>query len=184
MSSPDTPERDLVDELLTVEGPTGVDRIRPRLMAQTASVVRRRRTVRRLAVVVALAGCYLAGIATVQVFRGFPARPSEAVAEMSEVLQEGPSPAEPPRQREREVPAPAEEKEPAVAQTEFDAIRLAGDRRLHEEGDPLAALRDYSRALDHASAEDLALSYEEDSFLLAALKLARIEENQDDNDGT
>ncbi len=61
---------------------------------------------------------------------------------------------------------------------------LAGDRHLHEKGDPLAALRDYSRALDHASAEELAISYEEDSFLLAALKLARIEENRNENDGT
>ena len=65
MSSPDTPERDFVDNLLTARGPTVGDRVHRRVLAQTMSVVRRRRTVRRLGLAAGLAGCYLAGVASV-----------------------------------------------------------------------------------------------------------------------
>jgi len=184
MSSADTPERDPVDELLTVGRPADVDRIRPRIMAQTMSVLHRRRLARRLAAIAALAGCYLAGMATTQALREFSGQPGGSVVRT--IAPGQPAPRPPDRLRERELGPPGrlEAGESAIAQADFNSIWRAGDRHLHEKGDVLAALDDYVQALDRATAEELTVSYEDDSFLLAALKLARIEENRNENDGT
>jgi hypothetical protein len=50
------------------------------------------------------------------------------------------------------------------------------DRYLHEKGDVALALRYYTRALNTASNEQQAISVEEDSWLLMALKTSRMKE--------
>ena len=192
MSSPDTPERDSVDELLTVKGPTSVDRIRSRLLAETTSVIRRRRFVRRLGVVAALTGCYLAGIATTRPWNSFPVQPGGSVVEQGVIPKDGleervrPTPRHPESPRPRDEP-PARRpsrRDAALARADFDKIRRVSDRYLYEKGDIAVALHYYSRALNQATPEERAISVEKDSWLLMALKQSRIEEDQEDDRDT
>jgi hypothetical protein len=193
MTVPNVPEDDPVEDLLRMDGPKGADLLRARLLARTTSAVRRRRCLRRVAVVAALAGCYLAGMATTLACRSLSAPSAASVVE----------PRTPENQRgergERRGPVrdtpqcPRTEHDPrahgsdaqhGVAGTEFDAIRRAGDRFFVEQGDVLRALDCYARALDRASPEELAISADEDNWLLMALKLERIEENRNVDRGT
>lgn len=192
MSPQNSPERDPVDELLAAETPTGLDRIRSRLLAETTSVIRRRRSVRRLGVVVALAGCYLAGIATTRPWNSLAARPAGSVAEQRVIPKEGPAERVSPTPR-REEPPPAPNKWPAprpprgdktLARADFDQIRQVSDRYLYEKGDVAVALHYYSRALNQATPDERAISPEEDSWLLMALKQSRIEEDRKDDGET
>ena len=66
-------------------------------------------------------------------------------------------------------------------QAGFEEIRRVSDRLLHDQGDVSAALQFYSRALDQASTDQMAVSVDEDSWLLMALKSARMKEKQDED---
>jgi hypothetical protein len=192
MTSPDFSEPDHVDELLTGKHAPDAARVRPALLARTTSLVRRRRLVRRLGLLAALAGCYLAGITTVQGWRSFSAGPRASAVEQNVLPADEPrqpSPAtlresQPPETRPHWLPLRPEEIDSVIARADFDEIRQTGDRLLNEKGDLLAALHCYASALDRASADELAISAEKDSFLMAAIKLDRIKENRHDDPGT
>jgi len=192
MSSPDALEPDLVDKLLNVEGPRGTERIRPRLLAETTSVVRRRRIVRRLGLMAALAGCYLAGVATADGWRGASAQPDGSLVQRriasEDSAPEGVRPTPKPTQslgirRQRPVQRSGRPRA-APAPADFEHIRRVSDRYLYEQGDIATALHYYTRALDRASPAEREVSVEKDSWLLIALKEARKEENQNEDRGT
>jgi len=190
MSQPNVPEHDFVDELLSIEGPAGVDRMRVPLLAQTTSVVRRRRLVRRLGVVAALAGCYLAGLLTTWGMAARGGKPGP-IRRDAPVVRQPVAPDETPREAVPSVPesSPSREARPlrpasapgqrgtAVARADFEQIRRVSDRYLREQGDLVTALHYYRRALKQASTEERAISVEKDSWLLMALKQAHIEED-------
>jgi hypothetical protein len=191
MTVPNVPEDDLVDSLLSIDGPTRADRVRARLLARTTSAVRRRWWVRRLGAVAALAACYLAGLATTQACRSLLAPSATSIVQEKPLEnQRGErdrSATESPQSPGTEHGRPAygsDGRPAAVAGTEFDAIRRAGDRFFEQQGDVLGALDCYARALDRASPEELAISVDEDNWLLMALKLDRIEENRNVDRGT
>jgi hypothetical protein len=187
MSSPDASEPnrpDLVDELLSAGDPAGTDRIRSALLGQTSLVLRRRRRVRRLGVIAALAACYLGGMATVQAWKGFPTRSETSVAgeeiapdiKPPEQIQPAPKPAESPRPRKQQAVPRTNKASSAVAQADFEQIRRLSDRYLYEDGDIAKALYYGTRALRRATPEELDVCVEEDSWILMALKLARKKE--------
>jgi len=188
MTRSNVPEDDLVDELLHVEGPTGVDRTRLPLLAETTSVVRRRRMARRLGVVAALAGCYLAGLLTTWAVAARGGKPGP-IRRDAPVVRQWAAPEETPQKAVPSVPesSPSRDARPrrpapgprgtAVARADFEHIRRVSDRYLHEQGDLVTALHYYRRALKEASTEERAISVEKDSWLLMALKQARIEED-------
>jgi hypothetical protein len=169
MSSTDSPESDSVEILLGSRRRVSDDGLRQNLLGQTSGVVRRRRRVRRAISWAALAGCYLAGVATTQLweFPGDPGAPEVAVQPEDHRIE---SPAD------REIA----ENFPLIP-ANFENIRRVSDRYLHEEGDMTRALRCYGQALDKATPRERTILSEEDSWLLKAIKLARIEEAKRDN---
>lgn len=192
MSQPDLPDDDLVGDLLNIEGPTDVDRLRLPLLTRTARVVRRRRVIRRLGLAAGLAGCYLAGIVTVWGWVAASIPRDSTVIEQHAAPEakpdEGSLPA-PERPRSPEVPRPrpaqlGDGRQVVAARADFGQIRRVSDRYLYEEGDIVKALHYYTRALDQASPEEREISPETDSWLLMALKEARKKERSDENGGT
>ncbi len=169
MSSTNRPESDSVEALLDARRPVPDDGFRRNLLGQTTGVVRRRRTVRRAVFSVALAGCYLAGIATTQLWQ-LPAEPGGGGVAVDSVDRQGKSAAE--RDIVKDYP---------LVPANFANIRRVSDRYLNEEGDLTHAVRCYGQALDRATPEELATLSDEDSWLLRAIKLARIEEAKHDN---
>ncbi len=186
MSFPDPSEPDPLDELLRVQRPEGARPIGPELLARTKLLVGRRKTVRRLGMVAALAVCYLAGAATVWGWRGPPAQPDGSVVRQTDVPGQGPNESIGVLSRRPQTPRPKARSRstPQLARAGFDEIRRLSDRYLYEEGDILAALRYGVRALDRATPEESEISVERDSWLLMALKEARKRENQNDRGGT
>jgi len=162
----DTPEPDPLAELLArPDLPADGAALRQALRERTTRWLRRRQRRRLLAAVVALAGCYLAGLATLGVPRP-PARPAE------------------PAPRRAEAP-------PSAVDLEWHALegpgrraeryRAAGDRYL-EEADPEGAVRCYGASLDEASEAERAISAG-DNWLLMAIKEARQKEKDDAKKG-
>ncbi len=189
MSSPDTFEGDgdPVDALLSAGRCSGTDdRLRQAVLGRTIGVVRRRRRLKRVALGAALLGCYLVGVATTQLSRSPTGRTVGPLAQQ----RGGPrASAQPTPRPSRVVPQPQADL-PAgrcngriakVRQADFDDIRRLSDRYLEREGNVTLALRYYARALNTASAEQRAISVEEDSWLLMALKQARLKEIRHDN---
>ena len=193
MSSPDIHENDPLGRLLTVGDAPESASTRRRVLSATLSVVRRRRLARRVGLVTALAAVYVAGIAThlawvgrsgasdVPLVRQGPAheeptgKPPGGQARPLPVRPESPTTSEHP------VPSAKERKDRAVASADFDRIRTVGDRYLHQRHDLAGALHFYARALDRASQDQQAISISaDDSWLLMALKQARIEQEQND----
>jgi hypothetical protein len=169
MSSTNQPESDSVETLLGARRPVPDGGLRQSLLGQTSGVVCRRRRVRRVLFSVALAGCYLAGVATTQLWK-LPAEPGAGEVAVQPADREAESPIE------REVA-----KDFPLVPANFENIRRVSDRYLYEEGDLARALRCYGRALDRATPQERTVLSEEDSWLLKAIKLARIEETKHDN---
>jgi hypothetical protein len=162
------------------------------VLAQTTRVLRRRRRVRRITFVVALLGCYAAGMGTMRLCTNGSGERALVIKEkesgiskptLVERTPEGPLPPNPqlltaalvPVDQDPDAPATVLEQVAAVSKDgQAGLYRLAGDRYFEEAGDVQAALRCYRRALDSASADDLAIS-ENDNWLLIELKKARLE---------
>jgi hypothetical protein len=197
MSDTPEPENDRIDDLLMTGARPATDVAwRQALFLRTTGVLRRRRWARRAGFAAALVGCYLAGLATMQL--GLPsAPPAERPAELSrasgtegrenpprEPLPVAPSGAAQDSRQLASVPAGVLERwAPAVSEEQpAQLYRRIGDRYLKEEADVQAALRCYTQALENSSAADLA-SAPEDDFLLMALKDARKKEQRHANDG-
>jgi hypothetical protein len=151
--------------------------LREAVERESGRVLRRRRLLRRTRWAGALAACYAAGLATMWLF-------SQAVRlPQPEVVEHVP----------RNTVAPPNEVDPyrsgppdllerwalqASGERRVDLYRRAGDGFLERE-DVLAALRCYRQALDGASASDLAIRADTDTWLLMSLKMSRHKENPD-----
>ena len=181
MSSPDESRPDFVDGLLAVARPPVDDSLRRAVLARTTAVIHRRRRAKRSALAVALAACYLAGIATARPWR-FSAQPVAGSTPTEDVVPEDAagralvaSPSNPAATEREAKPGllgprhgPA-----ALKPAGYDHIRRVADRYLFDEGDISLATRYYSRALKLASADQRAVSIDNDSWLLMALKQAQ-----------
>jgi hypothetical protein len=170
----DTPEHDPLDELLAPPGPVDAAALRQSLLAATARRLTRRRRLRRAALAAALAACYAAGLLTTRLLTpAVPARDASAPVVAAQKDPPAPAPV-----------AEAPDAAPAEGRAERAAVlRQAGDRYLNEQGDPEAALRCYSRALDEGTEGDAKFS-PDDNWLLMAIKNAREKEARHaNNDG-
>ena len=176
MSTPENPESDPLDALVGASASLPEDdRLRRSVLARTTGVIRRRRRIRRFSITVALAGCYLAGAATVQLWRAGAPTPDRSVARDEKV----------PADDERQTPLIDRTEQPggqtvASAASPYEVYRRVSDRCLTQQGDLSLALRYYCRALETASPEERAISAE-DSWLLMALKDLDTKENRDEN---
>ena len=177
MSDPAGFVPDPLDGLLQPPAPGEAgDGLLLRLLQQTTRVLRRRRRLRIVALAAALAACFVAGALTVYCFGP---RQMERVV----VVEKSPAPEAPPPRVPVPPPAPPASAV-ALEWQAFDAdkprpdlYREAGDRYLHEDGDPASAVRCYSQSLDGASDRDLAVSPDDD-YLLMVVKQARLKEKE------
>lgn len=183
----DIGDDDFESFLVPSRPPARNEALRRSLLVRTTRALRLERRLRRLKLVVALAGCYAAGLATM-----WFSIPSHATADAVQVAEHAPGL---PRESAPQVP-----QQPTDAATEDESVvpasvleqwasivaprersklyRRAGDRYLEESGDMESAVRCYSRSLDHAAPEDLAISLDQDNWLIMALKEARQKERK------
>jgi hypothetical protein len=151
---------DPCDFLTPTPQPSDPTELRQRLLTRTLTALRRRRWLRRAGFAAALAACYAAGALTTLWLR--PVTPAPAVVR-----------GEPAPQPHNEKP---EADRPAVPDKVVPQLVKAADHALATDGDPLAALRGYTKAIDEGGADALAISTD-DSFLMMAIKKAREKEN-------
>jgi hypothetical protein len=161
MNDPGNFQPDFFDAALRCEARTDGDTpLREAALRQTLGVLRRRRRMRKCLWALSLAGCYVAGLATMEL------RPTAAPATQTPpdavaiVKQDAPPPA--PKIVAKLTPA--------------EAARQEADRCLLELGDVKEAIRQYNRYLKLAPAQQLAISPEHDSWLLMAMKDAKLKE--------
>jgi hypothetical protein len=155
-----------VDELLGAVGtPSTNEALRQRVLADTVGVLRRRRRTARATMALALAGCYLAGVATVTLVRPsaaegqFAERSTSKDSVTSEVV------GEPAAQSPKIAIRPPVTKH----RTRFESLRDLGDQNLLDRRDPEAATRCYRMALRYATADDRAWAATEGTWLLRAV---------------
>jgi hypothetical protein len=133
-----------------------------RIFGRTLGVLRRRRWLRRAGWAISLAACFAAGVTVTLAMQ--PA-PKTLIVTVRETVT--PTPA----------PAPEADRPSVVAESDRPRVlRQAGDHLLADDN-PLAALGCYTRALD-ADSDDLTISTD-DSWLLLAIKDARLKEKRD-----
>jgi hypothetical protein len=166
----DTPERDPLEELLAPPRPADAEALRQSILAATTRRLRRRRWLRRGALAAALAACFAAGMLTMRLLA--PAAPAADGIAQSDGRPEQEAPSAP----GNEAPAPPPRDRDVAA-----VLLQAGDRYLNEEGDPEAALRCYTKALNAVSDGDARFS-PDDNWLLMAIKTAREKEARHAND--
>jgi len=146
------------------------DRLRAAVFAQTVGVLRGRRRLKRCALAAGLLGCYLAGVATMGVFRAGQERDRlPATADNSQHAA--------PHRRHVSA-SPKEQQVAAKKPSGFESWRRIGDHYLHESGDISLALAGYSEAINLASDEERRISPGQDNWLLMALKDARSKEKR------
>jgi len=170
----DYSQLDPCDELLVPKPAEASDALRSQVLARTKRVLRVRRWTRRFAVVLVLAACYAAGLATMHWLA--PAAPAVPIY-VEKAPEEPPAP-----QAQEPVPSPSDMEwqlldHPNQPQ-QVALYREAGDRYLAEANDPESALRCYRRMLDVGSDADLAIS-PDDNWLLMAAKAERQKEKRD-----
>ncbi len=157
----------------------GGDHLRQAVLQRTLGVIRHRRRLKRLGVAAALVGCYLAGIATIAVYRSAGEHgsksPSEEIAVNSTATSDAAS------LLIADLGGPPDQKPKSPPLSQFEVLRRAGDRYLKDPEKLQLAVRTYSRTLKHASADQRAISSEHDSWLFMALKDAYSKEIKNDN---
>ena len=178
MSDPTGFVPDPLDDLLRRPSGEGGDALCARLQQRTTRVLRRRRRLRVVARIATLAACFVAGALTVYCLG--PRRIDRVV-----VVEKQPAPTAPTVPAPVPKPAPPPPSAVALEWKAFDAdkprpdlYREAGDRYLHEDDDPISALRCYGQSLNGASDKDLAISPDDD-YLLMVVKEARRREKSD-----
>jgi hypothetical protein len=117
---------------------------------------------RRLVGILALTGCYLAGLSTTLLWRA-DAPPESSVAASHKAV--------PPRPLAHQP-----------AKSPYEALRDAGDRAWQDDGDIESAIRLYGQALSVGTPQELRVSAADDSWLLMYLKRAHEMENQHADD--
>jgi hypothetical protein len=161
MPGPDDLPDDLIDAALRADGePRDAARLREAVLRRTVGVIRRRRRARSCVLAAALAGCYVAGLATASLRA--PAERGLAPPAVSSPL---PRPNAPPNRERGSARLSPEE-----------LARRDADRCLLDRGDVKEAVRGYDRFLKLASADRRAIAPEQDSWLLMALKDAKLKE--------
>jgi sugar phosphate isomerase/epimerase len=175
MNDPHELSDEQLDALLaSCQQPIGADAFRHELFRQTARELRRRRWQRRAAVAASLAACYLAGVLTV----GWPAsKPTEDVPAMVQAKPEA-SPIPTPPETELALAAPVLERLAEIAERGQRArLYLVAGRRYEEANDIRSAVRCYYNFCDWGTAQERAISPEDDSWLLMTVKADKLKEN-------
>jgi cytochrome c-type biogenesis protein CcmH/NrfG len=154
--------------------PQATHEFRTGLLRQTRAAVRARPRRRRLLVAGAVCLAYVAGIATVTLLGLIPVAPPNGV--VTEIAQT------------RAAPSSPDEPEILLARVpdaeRAEQIRLltkAGDLYLDVRGDVEGALYCYRQVLELAPANQALAVEQNDSWLLASLKQARIQETTHEN---
>jgi hypothetical protein len=204
MTTPDDPRETAIDDLLNPGCEIERDELRQEaILAQTFGVMRRRRRLKRSGVALALAVCYLSGIATPvswftnrsdrsdgQIAMNQKEEPDSASRNKMETTPENENGDRPTFRGQRAEGTVAENgtvpfdsgmtDSPAVKISKYERMRREGDRLLREAGDIAQAVRRYNRALALASEAELAIAPDEDSWLLMALKTEHTKETKND----
>lgn len=161
--------------------------LRERLLRQTTRVVRRRRYLRRAGILVACAGCYLAGLVTV--WMSSTSTPTKTdIATSTNNAPNLPAIDKPTKTEKRIARALPQAKQTAPIRnppqlpkrekkSRYESLRELGDSYLIGNGDPAGATRCYQMALRYATPEELAQESEESTWLFRALKLDHPGEN-------
>jgi hypothetical protein len=158
MSETNDPRDDATDDVMLAGGEPGdIASLREAVLRQTVGVVRFRRRMRKCVLGLSLVGCYAAGMAT-GTWR-LPADSAAAPATSASV--------------------PGDRAGGGIALAKLspeESARRDADRQLLDHGDVKEAVLGYDRYLKLASADHRAISAERDSWLLMALKDARLRE--------
>ena len=156
MNESDSGQDSDVDFLLSQRNRTAAAaHLRESTLTRTLGVIRFRRRAKRAGIVTGFAGCYLAGVLTMSVWRPDPG--DRAAVQPAKV-------------------SPATEKHGAKTRiaaaplSPYDRLRRTGDRQLGVDGDIAAAARTYRQALAVASAGERELVPDKDNWLLLAIK--------------
>jgi hypothetical protein len=161
MPPPDDFDDDLLDRALRADVKThDTTLLRKAVLSRTVGVIRFRRRLRKGVLAASLAGCYVAGLATMALRRP--------------VEQEAPAPPAVALSLPRPNDPPKPEVSPAKL-TRAEIVHRDADR-CFERGDVKEAVRLYDLSLRLASAGDRAGPPEQDSWLLMALKDAKSKE--------
>ena len=150
--------------------------LREALLAQTTGIIRKRGRWKRAGIVAALFACYLAGAATVSLWRLPESTRAANVGNSIAVATPNGSLATAPTSRlvrpeDDQIPDPAAKQRVASTKlTPYERLREAGDMQLEQRGDIAAAARKYQQALHVASDHERAIALDQDSWLLMALK--------------
>ena len=183
-------DADALDDLLRADdGGRGDGRLRGMLLARTTRVLRGRRRARQVALAAALVGCYVAGLATVQMltWAALPAGVNGTVVADRSVSTTAKRP-----EQDRHLAAEIIHSEAKIADnarpvqprpSRYEALRQLGDQYLLERRDPEAAVRCYRLALRLATPEQMAVSKSEGTWLFQALKFDQeMEKNHANHD--
>ena len=148
-----------------------------RVRTRQATIRRRRMRMRGFGIATA---CYVAGVLTMWFWTRPPAL-SDRDDAMSQETAAPTAPSQVVFEHDRQVAGPGlnETATPFVSlatsvDSPYEALRILGDRYLLQQGKVELAVEVYARALDHASQEETAVSYEHDSWLLISLKKDRL----------
>jgi hypothetical protein len=165
MNKPNNPFDDPLTAVFDAsERPAANDALRKALLTQTIGVLRRRRHLKRCAVLAGLMTCYLAGLATMGILRAGPQQPTPAgqpaIADSHPALPRRPQRS--PRQDERQIVA----KKPSA----YENWRQIGDNCLSQSGDVSQAIAGYRKAINRASKEERRICPGPDNWLMMALK--------------
>jgi hypothetical protein len=172
-------DENALDDLLGAsQSPSADTALRDTTLSGTIKILRRRRRIRRATLALALAGCYLAGVATVTLVRPATAegelaadlaKPDAALAE----AQTAPSI----ERNEPPITATVAQRKP---RTQFESLRDLGDKNLFDRRDPEAATRCYRMALRYATPNERAWAAIEGTWLLRAVNQTFTTESQYD----
>ena len=172
MSGSDDFQNDLVDNLLQIQDgkPAPNDPLRKAMLAQTVSVIRFRRRLKKSLLAASLVVCYFAGVATMSFRSGTHVGESQmsngqVAANRSSLPRDNP-----PTRAIAEQKPKKQTATPPLSREE--TLRREADRLLAD-GDMKQAIRKYELALDLAPADQRAISPQHDTWLLMALKNAR-----------
>ena len=170
MTHPENSANDPADEMLVANIlPEADDALRRAVLTQTIGVMRRRRRLKRCVLAASLLCCYVAGILTAF----SPLLPREGPGVRATV-----STKRTPQKSAHQTSIADVAQAPSAPPSGFESWPRIGDHYLRESDDVSLAITGYSRALDLASDQDLAISPGQDNWLLMALKDARMKERK------
>jgi hypothetical protein len=172
-----TPD-DFSDEILESTSSDGLtpasQRLRDVVLDRTTRTIRNRQRLRRGTQAITLVACYLGGIATVALWPAARTvdrfEPGSAVASVQNREPVAGTGARRAIRPEDDQIAVGSVPLTAARLTPYDRLRRAGDQQLEKHDDIPAAIRNYKRALQLASSDQLRIAPDHDTWLLMALK--------------